>query len=261
MDLDTGKVQRCLNAPDDGFVGKCPAAWQWLQSAIVAAQYHEDETGKGWLRIGRSAPDLEKVQTRCIPADPAVAKADLHAARISPDGRWLLLRPPTDPRAPRDQPGRPFGVLSLDDGSGHLLQVAPARCLDRPFFTPDGSLLVAQVNDGLRVWDLASGQAKPEVGIPLPSPSWYPAGISMAVSPKPPWRVAVAYAEYKSTYVVDLAKRQTTEIPPPPIAQPYSQWRRQVSWLDNDRLLVEYPGDYHLWVMNADGSSQRQVFP
>jgi hypothetical protein len=83
----------------------------------------------------------------------------------------------------------------------------------------------------------------------------------MAVSPKPPWRVAVAYAEYKSTYVVDLAKRQTTEIPPPPIAQPYSQWRRQVSWLDNDRLLVEYPGDYHLWVMNADGSSQRQVFP
>jgi hypothetical protein len=94
LDLDTGKVQRCLNAPDDGFVGKCPVAWQWLQSAIVAAQYHENETGKGWLQIGRSAPDLEKVQTRCIPADPAVAKADLHAARISPDGRWLLLLPP-----------------------------------------------------------------------------------------------------------------------------------------------------------------------
>jgi hypothetical protein len=117
------------------------------------------------------------------------------------------------------------------------------------------------VNDGLRVWNLASGQTKPEAEIPLPSPSWYPPDIGQAVSPEPPWRVAVAYADDRSTYVVDLAEQRTTVIPAPPITQTNAHSWRQVSWLDNDRLLLEYPVDYQLWVVNADGSSQRQVFP
>lgn len=255
VNLDTGETQRCLHPLGDGFVEKVLTGSAWLHSAIVTAQCYEDKSGKSWLQVWRSAPGLERTERRYLPADPVIVKAAVYAWQVSPDGRWLLLVPSLD------QPEAPFGILSLDDGSGHLLSASPASHLDRPFFTPDGSLLIAQLTDGLQIWDLTSGRPKPEGKIPLPHPSWHPAELSRAISPKPPWRVAVTFAEYTGTYVVDLAERRTTEVLSLPFPEGYSNWQRKVSWLGNDRLLVEYEWDYQLWVVNANGSGSRQVLP
>jgi hypothetical protein len=259
-DLDTGTVKRCLHpakdAPVDGRWHNVPKVW--LDREISSIYVDEaDDGGQRVCRYWRTAQDLARTERRDISISAALPSGSLYPTP-SKDGRWVLLS------TAYSGPGS-LWLVSLVDGDCRRLNPSRAEVIGRPFFTPDSSLLVVQVERGLRVWGLASGRPELEAGIPLPPLSFCPIDpndFSGAISPSPPWRVAVALSWSEAVHVVDLKQHTVGNIlitTPSPEGQ---QLRgRQVHWLGEDRLLVEYRQPYRLWVVEADGSGSRQVLP
>jgi serine/threonine protein kinase/WD40 repeat protein/tetratricopeptide (TPR) repeat protein len=132
-----------------------------------------------WVAFGRHVNRVnvyEAATGRRVWQSPA----DRHDyCRFSPDGRWLVTENDggrayavgTWKPGPRLGPGTPWDVsrdglvvLGLPDGVYRLVELATGRELARledpdqtagaAVFTPDGTRLVVNARDGLRVWDL-----------------------------------------------------------------------------------------------------------
>lgn len=258
VDPTTGEVQRCLHpAGGDpiGTRGRCA----WLESAIVTAAIDREPDGKSWLRVWRSAPELPEAERRDLPADPAFVDNKLHPWVFSNDGQWLVLGPA------HDGPQGVMGLVSLADGAGCLLRPPDGCGLGYPFFTADSRLLVVPSEKSLQVWNVTTKQWEAGIALPpfVPPPSLAPRRLraAIAVSPTPPWRVAVGVESSSSVHLADLAQHTLTEALKTPLPEGRSRWNRRVSWLGNDRLLIEFQYPYSLWIVDADGTSRRQVLP
>jgi serine/threonine protein kinase/WD40 repeat protein len=138
--------------------------------------------------------------------------------RFSQDGRWLVTAndggrvyrvgtwesgPQLGPGIPRDisSDGR-LVVMAMQDGIYRLVELAtgrelaqleePTRSANPAFFTPDGTRLVTDAADGLRVWDLRRIRAElTKLGLDWDAPPYPDAGqadhsaLDMIVNPGP----------------------------------------------------------------------------
>lgn len=257
-DPATGEVRRCLHEPGGESLERVGRR-AWLESAVLTVAFDKDAEGKSWLRVWRSAPELDRTEQRDLPVDPALAAAEFHPQAFSPDGRWLLAVPPSQP------PSGTLGLFSLDDGSGRILTPEDGCDLGHPTFTGDSSRLVVPGRRSVQVWNLASERW--EAKTPLPeSFSEPPAGrgqrqFHIAVSPQPPWRVAVSANDMPGVYLASLADTTLAEVFQVPTPKRQSYRGRRLFWLGNDRLLVELDFPYQLWIVELDGTSPRRLLP
>lgn len=251
----TGEVRRCLHTPgEDHDPYNTHGRRAWLDTAIVTVAIDRDADGKGWLHAWRSAPELAEAQRGDFPVDWMGAEQVVGAWLFSNDGRWLVLF--------LWRAGQPvvIGPLSLVDGTGDVLK-PPDGCDVRGLrFTPDSRLLIVPSSKSLQVWNVATRQWEAQIGLPL----WRTRSVRIcsAVSPTPPWRVALGVDVENSVYLADLAQGTVAKVFSTPFGSDKYTWRCSVQWLGNDRLLVQQRSSpYRLWVVDADGSNQRQVLP
>jgi len=254
----TGEVRQCKYPVQD------PADsdnWDiyrrfWTDHAITAIRVRGEGEARQW-QLWRSAPDLAETERRNLVLPPLVAGDGIYPLALSPDGNWLLL----------SQRGKPWPTHWLYPlAEGRFRQVDPDNSdISRGgFFTPDSEWLVIPGEQALHVWNLAEERWEPAVPVPPParlrgSPNDL-ANPHYAVSPRPPWRVAIS-ASPRTVYVLDLATRTAVLALPPDASGDPSAPSDRVQWLGNDRLLVQREHPARLWVANADGSGNRQVLP
>lgn len=255
----TGEVRHCAHVPESD---ASEGAWRsfpnfWLDHAIVSVGYYAITPRERRWEVRRRAPELDRTECREIPLVEDVVGHPADPQAMSGDGNWLLF-------VQSSLMSVPHWVYSLADSRWHTLKPTGGGIYRGGFFTPDSQQLVIPGGQALHIWNLAEERWEPEVPVPPPAglrgSSGDHANPRYAVSPKPPWRVAVS-ASARTVYVFDLATRTVVQaVPPEPSGDPNSP-PDVVQWLGNDRLLVQRQYPSRLWVANADGSGRRQVLP
>jgi len=249
----TGEVRRCLRTPGEDF-GSGERRRAWLDTAIVTVAIDQDAAAKRWLHVWRSAPELAETERRDFPVSPAFVDRKLGLGVFAQDGRWLVLVPAWN------GPHGAIGLVSLADGTSRLLEPPDGSNLGGPRFTPDSRLLIVPSRKSLQVWNVATAQWEARIDLP----AWRAATdyASLSVSPTPPWRVALGVNAENSVYLADLTQGTVAKVFSTPFGNDKYTWRCSVQWLGDDRLLVQQRSSpYRLWVVNEDGSGNRQVLP
>jgi hypothetical protein len=231
----------------------------WLDRAIVtvhAGERFDGERADGRLfcLLWQYTPQSDNARRIDIPlADKP--QGFPYPVDVSRDGKWLLVA-----RSSRGEP--PWRLVSLADGANQiLLPPDPGRC-QGAFFTSDSSRLVVVGTHSLRVRNLA--EQRPESHLSLPEPLCTPrqpkdpSGHSYVASPGLPYRVA-ASAPGMNVFILNTGAGTIAHVAA--TSDPAISGQPNVSWLGNDRLLIEHPHPYRLWVAEADGSGSRQVLP
>jgi len=269
-DLGTGEVRRCLYPADGGTPGH---SWhdgeRFALERGIASIYIEGGSisDSPVLHYWLSSPDLPRTERRRITL-PRGMTSRMLSPTPSTDGKWVLLSTP-ERQAKTFLLGtagtRSFWLVSPVDGSCDLLAELAEAALADPFFTPDSKLLVMPTSRALRIWNVPERRWEPEVPLPAIRQSIgfvICQGVcSFAVSPRRPWRVAMAVGKSEGVYVMDLAEQTSTRA--------FSGWEQgvgsaayqEVSWLGGDRLLISLRYPCRLWLSEADGSGSRQLLP
>jgi len=249
-----GPIQLCEFAEGDG-PGNRVWGWgieYWLDHAIVRLAECFPAGQRTW-RYWRSAPGMAQVECRDIVLDSLRQPRVLEPLNVSRDGKWLLMGRP-------DTAEPPLCLVRLADGVNQVLDLPPVGSRRVSFFTPDSARLVfLRARQSLRAWNLAKGHWEKEMELPeairLPKIMRHP---SYAFSPGHPSRVAIGI-DGMVVFVLGIEEHKTTRIKLK--AEPEISVQPELSWLGNDRLLIEHPAPYRLWVVEADGSGSRQVLP
>ena len=249
-DPQSGELRRCLHSPKrnmDAYVRTSGAG----SSVFEVSMQRRTKELAGW-KVWRSAPELAEAQTIDVVVEEPRAEREYWRPQVSPDGRWLLFS---------DFYQRRLWLHSFADGSNCRLE-GPDRSSGAPtLFTPDSSLLVVVGLEDLGIWNLAERRWQTAVAQSLHDTE--SSSISPTISPARPWRAAFFFSWGDPRMcVVSLEDGTVQEIFPKETRPRSFRWPHHVSWLGNDRLLVEgqYP-DYQLWVVDADGTNPRQVLP
>jgi hypothetical protein len=222
-DLASGTVKRCLHPPEDVSLDRQWSEVQkiWLDHEIASIHVEEaKETGGRVCRYWRTAPELPCTERRDLVLPEGMPSGDLYPTP-SMDGKWVFLSTTL-------HGGGGAWLLSLADGICSSLGTLPETLRANPSFTPDSRLLVVPGLDSLDVWNVAARQWESRIELP---PVTLPDKLSprqldsiAAISPAPPWRVALSIESSGSVHVADLAERSVSEVFSTPLPEGYNFW-------------------------------------